>query len=150
MSAGHHLWALKLFVLKKTVVITDFVIFLQAEAAFLHHIYHHGGARRVCYTCIAAAGSSGATLHYGHAGAPNNRLVQDDAMLLFDFGAEYSGYCSDITCSFPASGKFTDKQKIVWQRPGRGSAGARCICWPTGLCCPNFWRLASSPEGNKV
>lgn len=80
----------------------------------MHHVYYHGGARRVCYTCIAAAGKSGATLHYGHAGAPNNRLVQDGAMLLFDFGAEYSGYCSDITCSFPASGKFTDKQKIVY------------------------------------
>jgi len=86
----------------------------QAESAFLHHTYFYGGARHVCYTCIAAGGSSGAVLHYGHAGAPNNRMIRDGDMVLFDFGAEYYCFCSDITCSWPVNGKFTDKQKIVY------------------------------------
>jgi hypothetical protein len=35
-------------------------------------------------------------------------------MCLFDMGSEYHGYGSDITCSFPANGKFTDDQKIIY------------------------------------
>ena len=33
---------------------------------------------------------------------------------LFDMGAEYFCYASDITCSFPANGKFTERQKIIY------------------------------------
>jgi len=87
----------------------------QAESTFLHHVYFYGGARHVCYNCIAAGGSSGAVLHYGHAGAPNDQTIQDGAMVLFDMGAEYCCYCSDITCSYPVNGKFTADQKIVYQ-----------------------------------
>lgn len=86
----------------------------QAEATFLHHTYFYGGARHVCYTCIAGGGGSGAVLHYGHAGAPNNQAIKDGDMVLFDFGAEYYCFCSDITCSWPINGKFTEKQKIVY------------------------------------
>lgn len=35
--------------------------------------------------------------------------------MLLDLGAEYHCYAGDITCSFPANGKFTDEQKIVYQ-----------------------------------
>jgi len=86
----------------------------QAEASFLHHAYFYGGARHVCYTCIAGGGASGAVLHYGHAGAPNDQVIRDGDMVLFDFGAEYYCFCSDVTCSWPVNGKFTDKQKVVY------------------------------------
>ena len=33
---------------------------------------------------------------------------------LFDMGPEYNGYASDVTCSFPANGKFTENQKLVY------------------------------------
>ena len=69
----------------------------------------------MAYTCIAASGHHGATLHYGHAGEPNAKLVEDGDMCLFDMGAEYHCYCSDITCSFPANGKFTDQQRDVYE-----------------------------------
>lgn len=86
----------------------------QSEANFLHHVYHEGGCRRVCYTCICGSGSRGAVLHYGHAGAPNDLEVEDGDMVLFDMGAEYYCFCSDITCSYPANGKFTEDQKLVY------------------------------------
>ena len=66
----------------------------------------------MCYNCIAAGGGSGAVLHYGHAGAANNQTIKDGDMVLFDFGAEYCCYCSDVTCSWPVNGKFTEAQKV--------------------------------------
>lgn len=41
-------------------------------------------------------------------------MTRDGDMVLFDFGAEYYCFCSDITCSWPANGKFTKDQKIVY------------------------------------
>ncbi|VDL75401.1 unnamed protein product [Nippostrongylus brasiliensis] len=59
-------------------------------------------------------GCNGSILHYGHANAPNEKLIKDGDMCLFDMGPEYNCYASDVTTSFPANGKFTDKQKIVY------------------------------------
>jgi len=89
----------------------------QGEAIFRHYATMHGGSRYVAYTCICGSGKNGAVLHYGHAGAPNDKLIDAQDMLLFDMGAEYQGYCSDITCSFPASGKFSDDHRQVCSKP---------------------------------
>lgn len=86
----------------------------QAEAVFLAHSYYVGGCRHMSYTCICGVGSNSAILHYGHASAPNNREIKDGEMCLFDMGANYFGYCADVTVSFPANGKFTDDQKIIY------------------------------------
>jgi len=86
----------------------------QAESLFKHHCYSFGGCRHISYTCIGASGENCAVLHYGHAGAPNNKLIKDGDMCLFDMGAEYYCYASDITCSFPVNGKFTEKQKNIY------------------------------------
>eukprot|EP01048_Picozoa_sp_COSAG05_P001931 COSAG05_NODE_71_length_22071_cov_17.527149_12_plen_109_part_00 len=48
-------------------------------------------------------------------GAPNSRLIQDGDIGLYDMGAEYHCYCSDITSSFPANGVFTPDQRAVYQ-----------------------------------
>ena len=71
----------------------------ELEALFQYHIYKHGGCRHVAYTSICACGPNAATLHYGHAGAPNNRQLKVNDIALLDMGASYHGYCSDITCS---------------------------------------------------
>ena len=59
-------------------------------------------------------GGNGAILHYGHANAPNAKLIKDGDMCLFDMGPEYNCYASDVTCSFPCNGKFTQKQKDIY------------------------------------
>eukprot|EP00045_Choanoeca_perplexa_P011086 m.115923 g.115923 ORF g.115923 m.115923 type:complete len:511 (-) comp15508_c0_seq3:74-1606(-) len=87
----------------------------QLEALFKFHIYNYGGCRHEAYTCICACGPSGATLHYGHAGAPNDKVLKEDAIGLLDMGAEYNCYCSDITCSYPMSGKFSPDQRAVYE-----------------------------------
>lgn len=65
------------------------------------------------YTCICGSGENSAILHYGHAAAPNEKVIADGEMLLFDMGANYFGYAADITCSFPSNGKFTDGKIII-------------------------------------
>jgi Xaa-Pro dipeptidase len=86
----------------------------QMEALFLHIIYSRYGCRNSAYTCICGSGINSATLHYGHAGAPNSRIIKDGDMLMFDMGGEYHCYAADISRSFPANGKFSLEQKEVY------------------------------------
>jgi Xaa-Pro aminopeptidase len=48
----------------------------------------------------------------GHAGAPNARLICDGDIGLYDMGAEYHCYCSDITSSFPANGETNHELRL--------------------------------------
>nr|CCC93164.1 putative aminopeptidase P [Trypanosoma congolense IL3000] len=82
----------------------------QLESTFLHHVYYHGGCRKVAYTCICATGHYGAVLHYPNNDAP----IEDGSMALLDMGGHYMGYASDITCSFPVNGKFTKDQITIY------------------------------------
>jgi Xaa-Pro dipeptidase len=54
-------------------------------------------------------------LHYGHAGRPNNRLLTSTDMSLLDMGAEYHCYASDITCSYPVKGSFSQDQLSIYE-----------------------------------
>lgn len=85
------------------------------EANFLYEIYNNGGCRNASYTSICACGPNGAVLHYGHAAAPNDRELSPGNLALLDMGASYHGYASDITCTFPISGNFSEDQKVIYQ-----------------------------------
>lgn len=87
----------------------------QLESLFWHYVYMNGGCRHVSYTCVCATGENSSTLHYGHAAAPNDRTIEDGDMALLDMGAEYHFYDSDITCSFPVNGIFTNDQRTVYE-----------------------------------
>ena len=87
----------------------------QLESLFRHWTYFHYGCRLQAYTSICGCGPNGATLHYGHAGAPNDGAVIDGGMCLLDMGGEYHCYDADITCSFPANGTFTEPQRFVFE-----------------------------------
>lgn len=86
----------------------------QVEALFRYFCYDQAGFRHAAYTCICASANNSATLHYGHAGAPNDRTLAPTDMLLFDMGGEYAAYGADITRSFPVSGTFDERQRIVY------------------------------------
>lgn len=113
----------------------------QLESIFNHYCYYMGGARHSSYTCICGSGPNGATLHYGHAGAPNDRTIENGDMCLFDMGGEYYCYTSDITCSFPASGKFTDKQKLIYNAVYKSSRAVMESVKP-GVCWVDMHKLA--------
>lgn len=114
----------------------------QCESKFLHEVYHNGGCRNVSYTCICGTGRSGSVLHYGHANAPNDQTVKDGDIVLFDMGAEYYCFCSDITCSYPANGKFTEKQKVIYNAVLRASRAVLDALKP-GVCWVAMHKLAN-------
>lgn len=87
----------------------------QAESLFRHYTYYNYGSRIQAYTSICGCGPNAAVLHYGHSGEPNSRQLDKDDNCLFDMGAEYMCYASDVTCSFPVSGKFSKKYKPIYQ-----------------------------------
>ncbi|KAK0039925.1 xaa-Pro dipeptidase-like isoform X2 [Biomphalaria pfeifferi] len=87
----------------------------QAESIFRHYCHYTGGLRMLAYTCICGSGHNGSILHYGHSGAPNSKRLEDGDICLLDMGAEYYCYGSDITCSYPANGKFTQDQKAIYE-----------------------------------
>lgn len=87
----------------------------QAEATFRYVSYYHFGARLAGYTSICACGPSASVLHYGHAGAPNDGKIKEGSLCLHDMGAEYFGYGSDVTCTFPAGGVFDPRQRTVYE-----------------------------------
>ena len=62
------------------------------------------------YASIIASGDRARTLHY----ISNNQECKAGELVLMDFGAEYGGYCADLTRTVPVSGKFTRRQKTVY------------------------------------
>ena len=81
----------------------------EVEAEIIHEFIRQGAAGHA-YTPIMASGKNACVLHY----TDNNQLVADGDMVLMDFGAEYANYAADLTRTIPANGRFTDRQKAVY------------------------------------
>ena len=62
------------------------------------------------YGSIIAGGDRARTLHY----VSNNQECKNGELILMDFGAEYGGYCADLTRTIPVNGKFSARQKVVY------------------------------------
>lgn len=81
----------------------------EIEAEITHEFLRNRATRHA-YGCIIASGDSARVLHY----VENNRPCQDGDLLLMDFGAEYGNYNADLTRTIPVNGKFTKRQKEVY------------------------------------
>ena len=68
------------------------------------------GVRDHAFHSIFAGGKRATTLHYGE----NDQIVNDGEMVLIDLGSAYGNYCADISRTFPINGKFTDRQKQLY------------------------------------
>ena len=80
---------------------------IEAE---IWHSFLSNRATGPAYGSIIASGDNARTLHY----VSNNAVCKDGDLLLMDFGAEYGGYCADLTRTIPVNGKFTKRQKEVY------------------------------------
>ncbi|KJZ84678.1 Xaa-Pro aminopeptidase [Clostridium sp. IBUN22A] len=79
--------------------------------AYFDFVCKTNGAKDFAFRTIAAAGKNATTLHY----VENNSQIKNDDLILFDLGAQWNFYNADITRTFPVGGKFTDRQKQVYE-----------------------------------
>ena len=80
---------------------------IEAE---IYHEFLRNRATGPAYGSIIASGDRARTLHY----VSNNQECKAGEMILMDFGAEYGGYCADLTRTVPVSGVFTKRQKEIY------------------------------------
>ena len=82
----------------------------EIEAEFMHEFINNR-SKGFAYTPIIGSGYNACVLHY----IENNQACKDGDMLLMDVGAEYANYASDMTRTIPVNGRFTARQKAVYQ-----------------------------------
>ncbi|MBK9330234.1 MAG: aminopeptidase P N-terminal domain-containing protein [Sphingobacteriales bacterium] len=81
----------------------------EVEAEIIHEFIRQR-ANGHAYTPIIASGYNACVLHY----IENNRPCNDGELVLMDFGSEYANYASDLTRTIPVNGRFTKRQKEIY------------------------------------
>ena len=82
----------------------------QLEAEYVHE-FMKNGAKACAYPSIVGGGKNACILHYNE----NKDQLLDGDLVLVDAGCEFKGYASDITRTFPISGKFSKAQEAVYE-----------------------------------
>lgn len=104
----------------------------ELEAEFSHEFLRKR-SRGFAYEPIIASGQSGCVLHY----VENNKECKDGDLLLMDVGAEYSNYNADMTRTIPVNGKFTTRQKNIYNAVLRVKNAATAMLTP-GNVIPDY------------
>jgi Xaa-Pro aminopeptidase len=110
ISAGAHVRAMQTSAAMLRQGIPGGLREYHLEAELLHEFRRHG-SQFPAYTSIVAAGANACVLHY-RAG---NAELKPGELCLIDAGCELDGYASDITRTFPAGGKFTPAQRVLYE-----------------------------------
>lgn len=82
----------------------------EVEAEIMR-VFRTRGAQRAAYGSIVGSGINATVLHH----RKNDRLMQDNELLLIDAGAELDYYACDVTRTFPIGGRFTPEQRAIYQ-----------------------------------
>jgi len=82
----------------------------EAEA-IIEYEFRRNGAERPAFPSIVGSGPYSTILHYDR----NERQMRDGDLVVVDIGAEFSGYSADITRTYPVNGRFTDRQREIYQ-----------------------------------
>ena len=85
-------------------------VFEYEIEAEIYHSFLSQRATGAAYHSILASGDNARTLHY----TSNNNQCKDGELILMDFGAAYGGYNADLTRTVPVNGKYTKRQKEVY------------------------------------
>lgn len=82
----------------------------QEIEAYFDFVLTSHGVKEKAFKTIAASGQNGTVLHYSQ----NNCVAHDGDLILFDLGATYGYYNADISRTFPVNGRFTPRQKQIY------------------------------------
>ncbi|HMS51046.1 MAG: aminopeptidase P N-terminal domain-containing protein [Sphingobacteriales bacterium] len=97
----------------------------EIEAEIMHE-YLKNRATGPAYSSIIASGGNSCVLHY----VANNQVCKDGDILLMDFGAEYANYAADLTRTIPVNGRFTARQRAVYEAVLRVMEQAKSMLVP--------------------
>jgi len=103
--------------------------------ALIEQIFRRQGAAGPSYTSIVGAGANATVLHY----ISNNGELHDGELLLVDAGAEYKGYASDITRTYPINGRYTKAQREIYD-----------LVLETQMACVEMVRPGTTHDGLKA
>ncbi len=95
----------------------------QLQATIEHDFKYNGGTGNA-YGSIVASGNNACTLHY----ESNSAKIKANDLILIDAGCEVNGYASDITRTYPASGKFSPSQKVIYELVLKAQLAAIAMC----------------------
>ncbi|OEK06372.1 aminopeptidase P N-terminal domain-containing protein [Roseivirga misakiensis] len=104
----------------------------EVEAEYLHEFVRQR-SKGFAYTPIIAGGGNACVLHY----IENKDQLKDGDLLLMDVGAEYANYNADMTRVIPVNGRFTDRQKAVYNAVLRVKNAATALLTP-GNSIPDY------------
>ncbi len=82
----------------------------ELEALLEYHFRAAGGSG-MAYPSIVASGANATILHY----TQNDRRMRDGDLVLIDAGAEFDGYCSDVTRTFPVAAGYSQPQRRIYE-----------------------------------
>ena len=97
----------------------------EVEAEYLHEFVRRG-SRGFAYTPIIGGGKNACVLHY----IENDKRLRDGDLLLMDVAAEYAGWNADMTRTVPVNGRFTPRQRDVYNSVLRVLRGANALLRP--------------------
>ena len=100
----------------------------EIEAEFIHEFLRNR-SKGFAYTPIIASGNNANVLHY----IENNQQCKAGDLILLDVGAEYANYASDMSRTIPVSGRFSDRQKDVYNAVNRVKNEATNLLVPGAL-----------------
>jgi Xaa-Pro aminopeptidase len=104
----------------------------EIEAELIHEFIRNR-SRGFAFDPIIAGGANACVLHY----IDNNKMVKDGDLILLDFGAEYGNYNGDLSRTIPVNGKFTQRQKDVYNAVLNVQRFAKTLLKP-GISIPAY------------
>ncbi len=109
----------------------------QVQAA-LEYVFTEAGSQGAAFPSIVGSGINSTVLHYRE----NNRQMKKGDLVVVDIGAMYDQYCADLTRTFPVGGKFSDRQREVY------NIVLDCQQFIAGIAAPGYW-LNNKDEPDK-
>merc|ERR1711965_843159 len=97
----------------------------EIEAEFIHEFLRNR-SKKFAYTPIVASGNNANVLHY----IENNQQCKAGDLILLDVGAEYANYSSDMSRTIPVNGRYSKRQKEVYNAVNRVKNNATKMLTP--------------------